>query len=135
MARPNSVDEYVAALPEDRRAVLEALRQTIRAAAPEATELISYQMPTFKTHGQFLVSYASWKRHFSLYPASDAVVEACGDALEPFLVGQGTISFRADNMLPADLVTKIVEVRFAENAAKAANARRSSARPRSTQGG
>jgi len=114
-----SVDDYLAAIPEERRAVMEALRQTIKAAAPDATELISYGMPAFKSHGQFLVSYDAYKNHYSLFPASEAVVEACGNELKPYLTGKGTISFRADNPLPAALVTKIVKVRVAENAARA----------------
>jgi uncharacterized protein YdhG (YjbR/CyaY superfamily) len=118
MAPAANVDEYLAALPDDRRAVMAWLRKTIRAAAPVAVELISYGMPAFKSHGRFLVSYDAHKKHYSLYPASEAVVEACGDELTPFLTGKGTISFKPDNPLPADLVTKIVQVRLAENEAR-----------------
>jgi uncharacterized protein YdhG (YjbR/CyaY superfamily) len=118
MATANSVDEYLAALPEDRRAVMAWLRETIRAAAPNAVELISYGMPAFKTHGRFLVSYDAYKKHCSLFPASEAVVEACGKDLAPFLAGKGTISFRPDSPLPTELVTKIVQVRLAENEAR-----------------
>ncbi|MBA2700638.1 MAG: DUF1801 domain-containing protein [Chloroflexi bacterium] len=118
MAAPSSVEDYLAALPEDRRATLETLRQTIRRAAPEATERISYQMPAFRSHDQFLVSYAAFKHHFSLFPASDAVVEALGAELTPYLSGKGTIRFPADRPIPADLVTRIVKVRVAENAAR-----------------
>ncbi len=120
MAAPTSVDDYLAALPDDRRAAVEELRRTIRAAAPEATELISYLMPAFKSHGQFLVSYAAFKQHYSLFPASEAVIEACGDELTPYLSGRGTIRFPASQPIPAALVTKIVKVRFAENAARGA---------------
>ena len=118
MAPPTSVDGYMAALPDDRRAAMAALRQTISAAAPEATETISYQMPTFKSHGQFLVSYAAFKKHYSLFPASEAVVEALGDDLTPYLAGKGTIRFSADDPMPLALVTRIVQVRFTENAAR-----------------
>lgn len=118
MAGPASVDEYLAALPADRRAVVEQLRQTIRAAAPDAAESIAYLMPAFRSHGgQFLVSYAAFKKHYSLFPASDAVIEALGDELAPFLVGSGTIRFPADQPIPLGIVTRIVEVRLAENAA------------------
>lgn len=117
MSTANGVDEYLAALPDDRRAVMAWLRETIRAAAPGAVELISYGMPAFKSHGRFLVSYNAFKRHYSLFPASDAVVAACGEALTPFLAGKGTISFRPDKPLPTELVTKIVQVRVAENEA------------------
>ncbi len=117
MTRPTSVDDYMAGLPDDRRAAMEVLRQTIRAAAPEAVEVISYNMPAFKSHGgQFLVSYDSFKRHYSLFPASDAVVEALGADLEPYLAGKGTIRFPADQPIPAALVARIIEIRFRENA-------------------
>jgi uncharacterized protein YdhG (YjbR/CyaY superfamily) len=119
MAKPMTVEDYLAALPDDRRAAVEELRQTINAAAPEATESIAYQMPALRTHGQFLVSYAAYKNHYSLFPASEAVVEALGEELTPFLAGKGTIRFPAGRPIPAAVVTKIVKVRLAENAARA----------------
>jgi uncharacterized protein YdhG (YjbR/CyaY superfamily) len=117
MATPASVEAYLAALPDERRAAMEELRQTIKAAAPEATETISYQMPTFRSHGQFLVSYAAFKNHYSLFPASEAVVAALGEEIAPYLSGRGTIRFRAADPIPVATVTRIVKVRFAENAA------------------
>ena len=87
MAAPTSVEDYLAALPEAPRAALEKLRMTIKAAAPEATETISYQMPTFKQHGRFLVSYAAFKDHCSLFPASTKVLEAHGEELKPYFTG------------------------------------------------
>ncbi|MET1231665.1 MAG: DUF1801 domain-containing protein [Candidatus Limnocylindrales bacterium] len=119
MATFDSVEAYLAALPDDRRLALAELRRTINAAAPEATETIAYQMPALRSHGgQFLVSYAAYKAHYSLFPASEAVVQACGAALEPYLAGKGTIRFPADKPLPLALVTQIVKVRVAENAAR-----------------
>jgi uncharacterized protein YdhG (YjbR/CyaY superfamily) len=116
MAGPSSVEEYLAALPPERRVVVEELRRTINAAAPEATESIAYQMPALRSHGgQFLVSYAAFKKHYSLFPASDAVVNALGDELTPYLAGKGTIQFPADKPLPVALVERIVKVRVAEN--------------------
>ena len=117
MAGPTSVDDYLAALPEEPRAALQKLRETIRAAAPDATETISYQMPAFKDHGRFLVSYAAFKDHCSLFPASHAVMEALGDELKPYVTGKGTIRFEADSPLSATLVRKIVKARLKENAA------------------
>jgi uncharacterized protein YdhG (YjbR/CyaY superfamily) len=114
MAAPTTVDEYLAALPEEPRAALEELRATIKATAPEATELISYEMPAFKAQGRFLVSYAAYKRHSSLYPASGAVMEALGEELKPYFSGKGTLRFRADQPLPSQLVRKIIEVRLEE---------------------
>jgi uncharacterized protein YdhG (YjbR/CyaY superfamily) len=117
MAAPTSVDEYLAALPEAPRAALEKLRKQIQAAAPEAAETISYQMPTFKLDGRFLVSYAAFKNHCSLFPASKAVLEAYGKELEPYFSGKGTIRFTTDKPLPSALVKKIVKTRIEENAA------------------
>jgi len=118
MATPSSVEEYLAALPKERRAAMDQLRETIKAAAPEATELISYDMPAFKSHGgQFLVSYAAFKRHYSLFPASEAVIEALGEELTPYLSGKGTIRFPADAPIPVALVERIVKTRLQENAA------------------
>jgi uncharacterized protein YdhG (YjbR/CyaY superfamily) len=125
MAGPTSVEDYLAALPHDRRAVVEELRRTINAAAPEATETIAYGMPALRSHGgQFLVSYAAYKRHYSLFPASGAVVEALGEQLTPYLAGKGTIQFPADRRIPVAVVTKVVRVRVAENKARADRERR-----------
>jgi uncharacterized protein YdhG (YjbR/CyaY superfamily) len=120
MAGPETVDAYLADLPDDQRAAVEELRRTINEAAPEATESIAYSMPALRSHGgQFLVSYAAFKNHYSLFPASGAVVEALGEELTPYLAGKGTIRFPASRPIPTALVTKIVTVRFAENAAHA----------------
>ena len=119
MAAPTSVEDYLAALPDDRRRVMESLRQAVRAGAPEATETIAYGMPALRSHGgQFLVSYDAYKSHYSLFPASDAVVQALGQELESYLAGKGTIRFPASRAIPAALVTKIVQVRLAENGAR-----------------
>ena len=119
MASPTSVDDYLASLPEERRAAVEQLRETIRAVAPEATETIAYDMPAFRSHGgQFLVSFAAYKAHYSLFPASGAVVEALGDEVKTYLAGKGTIRFPANKAIPVATVRKIVKVRLAENAAR-----------------
>jgi len=115
MVTPASVDEYLAAIPEAPRAALEKLRATIKAAAPEATETISYQMPAFKLDGRFLVSYAAFKNHCSLFPASEKVLEAHGEALKPYFAGKGTIRFTVEQPIPAALVRKIVKTRVKEH--------------------
>jgi uncharacterized protein YdhG (YjbR/CyaY superfamily) len=115
---PATVDEYLARLPDDRRAAMTLLRTTIRAAAPEADEVITYKMPGFKSHGSFLVSYDAYKRHYSLFPASEGVVNGLGDEIKPYLAGRGTIRFKAAEPIPVDLVTRIVEIRLAENEAR-----------------
>ena len=117
MAAPTSVDDYLAALPEEPRAVLAKLRTTIKAAAPETTETISYQMPAFKDHGRFLVSYAAFKDHCSLFPASKAVMESLGEELKPYFSGRGTLHFTVDKPIPSALVERIVKARIEENEA------------------
>ena len=114
MATYASVDEYMAALPDDRRVVMEQIRGTIRSAAPDAIEAIAYNMPAFRLDGRFLVSYEAFKRHYSLFPWSDAMLAELGDELRPFAVGKGTIRFPADEPIPLELVTRIVEVRNRE---------------------
>jgi uncharacterized protein YdhG (YjbR/CyaY superfamily) len=118
MAAPTSVEDYLASLPEGSRAALEKLRKTIKAAAPEATETISYQMPAFKDHGRSLVSYAAFKDHCSFFPMSMKVIEAHREELKPYFTGKGTIRFQADKPLPAALVKKLVKARIEENAAR-----------------
>ena len=112
--RSPEIDAYLAALPVDRRAALEQLRQTIRAAAPEAAEVISYSIPAFKYRGRPLVSFAAAARHLSFFVQSPGVMEAHRDELEGYDTSKGTIRFTADRPLPGDLVTKLVHARIAE---------------------
>ena len=115
LTTPASVDQYMAELAEGQREALEGLRRTINAAAPDATETIAYQMPALRSHGAFLLSYAAFKAHYSLFPASDAVVQGLGDELTPYLAGKGTIRFPASRPIPLDLVTRIVQIRVVEH--------------------
>jgi uncharacterized protein YdhG (YjbR/CyaY superfamily) len=114
VAKYQDVDEYMAQLPDDRRTVMEQLRSTIRSAATDATEAISYNMPAFRLGGKFLVSYEAFARHYSLFPWSDSMVEELGEEMKPYAVGKGTIRFPADKPIPFDLVTRIVEFRNRE---------------------
>jgi len=117
MAEPTTVDEYLATLAPDRRAVMDELRRTIRAAAPDAEELISYKMPAFKSNGRFLVSYDAYKAHYSLFPASQVVVETLGDEVRPYVAGQSTLRFPASRPIPLETVAKVVRIRLKEAAA------------------
>jgi uncharacterized protein YdhG (YjbR/CyaY superfamily) len=118
MDEPNSVEEYLAALPDDARATLEKVRQAIRAAAPTATESISYGAPVFNYQGRYLVYYAAFKNHCSLFPASNEVMETFAEELEPYDVSKGTIRFPIGKPLPATLVKKMVKARVRENEAR-----------------
>lgn len=104
-------------MPEPARTALQDLREAIKAAAPEAIETITYNMPTFKENDRFLVSYAAYKNHCSLYPASKAVMDAHGEELKPFFSEKATLRFTAERSLPKALVRKIIKTRLAENAA------------------
>ena len=108
----------MAALPEGSRAALEKLRSTIKAAAPEATETISYRMPAFKVRGRILVYYAAFADHYSVYPASTAIMEVLGDELKPYVTGKRNHPLDADIPIPVALVKKIVKARLEENEAR-----------------
>jgi len=111
-----SVAAYLRAVPPAPRAALQKLRKTIKAAAPEATEGISYGMPMFKHHGM-LVGYAAFKDHCSLF-MSTYLPKALQKALAPYQTAKGTIRFTAEKPLPAALVRKLVKARIAQNEAK-----------------
>ena len=119
MPVPKTPDEYHAALPAEQRKPMAQIRAAIRAVAPEAVEVISYQMPAFKSDGRILVYYAAFRDHYSLYPFTPAVVEALGDELRPHLRNKGTIWFDASSRIPVGLIKRIVKARLAENAAAA----------------
>jgi uncharacterized protein YdhG (YjbR/CyaY superfamily) len=119
MAEATTVEAYLATLAADRRDALETIRRTIRAVAPMADEVMAYRMPAFRIDGRFLVSYAAFKQHHSLFPASGAVVEALGDGLAPYLAGKGTIRFPVGQPLPLDLIAGVIRARLEEVAGPA----------------
>jgi uncharacterized protein YdhG (YjbR/CyaY superfamily) len=112
--RPRTIDEYLAALSDDKRAALERLRKTIRAAAPKAEECISYQIAAYRQNGM-LVGFGATAKHCAFYLMSSSTVEAHKDLLKDYDTSKGTIRFQADNPLPAALVRKLVKARIAEN--------------------
>ncbi|MEK6261770.1 MAG: DUF1801 domain-containing protein [Planctomycetota bacterium] len=112
--KPKTIDEYLATVSEDRRAALEKLRQTIRAAAPKAEECISYGLAAFRQNGM-LVGFGATAKHCAFYLMSGSTVEAHQDELKGYDTSKGTIRFPADKPLPAALVRKLVKARIAEN--------------------
>ncbi len=117
-AGPKTVDEYLAAVPEPARSTLNKIRAAIRSAVPkEATEAISYGMPTFKYKGP-LFGYAAFANHCSLFPMSPAVIEAFKNELKSYPTSKGTIRFPVDKPPPAALVKKLVKARIAQNEQK-----------------
>jgi uncharacterized protein YdhG (YjbR/CyaY superfamily) len=109
-----SVDEYIATRPDDVRAILQRVRRAILKALPGAEEAISYQIPAFKLHGATVIFLAGWKRHYSLYPADDRLVEAFRDELAPYEVDKGTIRFPLDRPVPVQLIERIARFRAKE---------------------
>lgn len=112
-----SIDEYIASFPKTVQQVMEQLRVTIKVAAPEAEEEISYNMPTFTLNGVYLVYFAGWKNHIAFYGAPRGKAEFKED-LSAYETGKGTLQFPFDKPLPLDLITKIVKFRAAENLKK-----------------
>jgi uncharacterized protein YdhG (YjbR/CyaY superfamily) len=113
--RARTVDEYLAALPDERRGPMEELRRAIRRAAPDAVETIAYSMPAMRSpSGRFLVSYDAFKAHYSLFPSTAGMEAELGDELRPYLAGKGTIRFPAEQPVPIGLVERLVRIRVAE---------------------
>ena len=112
--KAKTIDEYLAALSDDKRAALEKLRKTIRAAAPKAEEYISYQIAAFR-HNGMLVGFGATAKHCAFYLMSSSTVEAYKDELKDYDISKGTIRFPADKPLPVALVRKLVKARIAEN--------------------
>lgn len=119
---PKSIDEYIACHSPEIQEKLEAIRSTIRKAAPKAEEAISYMIPTFKLHGN-LVHFAAFKTHLSFFPGASGV-EAFKEELAKYEISKGTIRIPLDQRLPLTLIRKIVKFRVQQNldnaAAKAA---------------
>jgi uncharacterized protein YdhG (YjbR/CyaY superfamily) len=115
---PKNIDEYLAGVPEPARDTLEKVRAAIRSVVPpEATEAISYRIPTFKYKGG-LVAFAAFSKHCSLFPMSLAVMETFKSDLKKFHTFKGTIHFPLDKPLPVALLKKLVKARIAEKERK-----------------
>jgi uncharacterized protein YdhG (YjbR/CyaY superfamily) len=113
---PKNIDEYIAGFPDEIQVLLEEVRKTIRNAAPEATEAISYQMPTFRLNGN-LIHFAAFKNHIGLYPAPSGI-ETFSKELSAYKGGKGSVQFPISDPLPLDLITRIVRFRVEENRKK-----------------
>ena len=113
----NTIDEYIATFPIDIQKKLKEMREVIRETAPEATEKISYQMPTFFLQGN-LVHFAAFKNHIGFYPVPTGI-EKFKKELSAYKTTKGAVQFPLDKPLPLDLIRKIVKFRVAENIRKA----------------
>jgi uncharacterized protein YdhG (YjbR/CyaY superfamily) len=111
--KPNNIDEYIAGFPKDTQVILEEIRATIKKAAPDAEEVISYQMPAFKYHG-ILVYFAAYKNHIGFYATATGHKEFDKE-LSKYKQGKGSVQFPLDKPMPLDLISSIVEYRVMEN--------------------
>jgi uncharacterized protein YdhG (YjbR/CyaY superfamily) len=115
---PRNIDTYIAGFPPAIQTLLQAIRATIRQAAPEAEETISYQMPTFRLHGSNLVHFAAFKQHIGFYPAPTGI-EHFKEELAAYKGAKGSVQFPLTKPIPFELIRKIVEFRVAEALQKA----------------
>lgn len=118
MEKAKSIDDYIANFPKEVQLVLEQVRATIKAAAPEAEEAISYAMPTFKLEGKNLVHFAGYKNHIGFY-ATPTGHEAFADDLSAYKQGKGSVQFPLDQPMPLDLIARIVAFRVEQSKEKA----------------
>lgn len=118
-ATSTTIDAYIAGYPEEVQAILQQIRRTIHETAPEATEAISYGMPTFKLHGN-LVHFGAFKSHIGFYPVPSGM-EAFQEELAAYKQGKGSVQFPLNKPMPLDLIRRIVEFRVQESQAKVAN--------------
>lgn len=116
IAVPATIDEYIAGFAPGTQALLEQVRQTVHAAAPEAREVISYRIPAFKAHG-ILVYFAAFKKHIGFYPPvrGDAELE---EAVAPYAGEKGNLRFAMDQPLPLDLIKRITRLRMRQDQAR-----------------
>lgn len=114
---PTTIDEYIAAFEPEVQQVLQQIRRTIHAAAPDATEAIAYQMPTFRLEGN-LVHFAGYKNHIGFYPVPTGI-EKFKKELSKYKTAKGSVQFPLDQPMPYALISKIVKFRVKENLAKA----------------
>jgi len=119
-----SIDEYIAEFPAETQRVLDDMRALIRAIAPDATETISYAIPTFDLNGKHLVHFAGYERHVGFYPGSGGIA-AFEDELKPYKSAKGSVQFPLGQPLPTDLIRRIVGFRVKENTGKTSRRSRS----------
>jgi uncharacterized protein YdhG (YjbR/CyaY superfamily) len=115
---PKTMDEYIASFPEEIRQILQKVKAVIREEAPEAGETISYGIPTFTLNGRYLIYFAGYKRHISVYPAPTGIPEFEADTAA-YRSGKGTLRFPLDQPVPLELIRRIVRFRVKESEARA----------------
>lgn len=124
-----SIDDYIDAQALPAREPLHRVRAAIRKAVPAAEESISYNIPTWKLHGERLLYCAAWKHHYSLYPATKTLIEAFRDSLAPGTIDKSTLKFPLDQPVPTQLITRIAKFRAQEIATTRATRHPAKTRP------
>jgi len=114
-----SIDDYIAAQPVVARTVLHQVRHAIRKALPRAEEGISYKIPVYRLHGERIIFFAAWTRHYSLYPAGDGLVAKFKNELAPYEISRGTIRFPLSDPVPVKLIEAIAKFRATESSQRA----------------
>ncbi|MGN6493721.1 MAG: iron chaperone [Agriterribacter sp.] len=109
--KTSNIDDYIAGFPAGTQKILQTVRETIHKAAPEATETISYAIPTFSINGKHLVHFAAFKNHIGFY-ATPTGHEAFAKELSKYKQGKGSVQFPIDEPMPLSLITKIVKFRL-----------------------
>lgn len=119
-ANPRDIDEYIAEFPPETQKILKQVRITIKNAAPEADETISYGMPTFNLHGHYLIYFAGYEKHIGIYP-TPVGVRAFEKDLSQYKTGKGSVQLPLNRPMPYDLITKITEFRVRETLKRVAD--------------
>ena len=114
---PQNIDDYIADFPPEIQEILQRVRETIRKAAPDAEETISYNIPTFNLKGHYLIYFAGYKKHIGLYPVPIGN-EELKEEMAPYVSGKGTLKFPLDKPIPYGLIRKLVKFRIRENLAR-----------------
>jgi uncharacterized protein YdhG (YjbR/CyaY superfamily) len=115
---PRNIDDYIAGVPTDIQKIMQKIRATIRKAAPQAEETISYKMPAFNLNGQYLIYFAAYKKHIGMYPVPTGDAEF-RQQIEAYQTGKGTLQFPLDQPIPYKLISRIVKLRAKENMERA----------------
>jgi uncharacterized protein YdhG (YjbR/CyaY superfamily) len=127
-AKPTTIDEYIAQYPKDVQKLLEEIRATVRKAAPQSEEKISYGIPTFTLAGKYLIYFAAYKNHIGVYPVPNKNKAFEKDFARYKTSGKGTIQFPLDSPIPYKLIARIVAFRIKERAQKEKNISRKHAK-------
>lgn len=114
MTKSKNIDEYIKAFPTNTQKKLQQIRKIIITAAPNAEETISYQIPCFKINGKYLIYFAGWKNHVSLYPIPKGD-ENYQKIIKPYVAGKGTLKFKLDADLPLEVIGQSIKFRIQEN--------------------